>query len=43
MSAELDNPEFMRVTADMVHALQPHVAVKMMVEDDASLGKGARG
>ena len=39
MSADPDNPEFMRVTADMVKAVQPHVAVKMMLEDRASLEK----
>ncbi len=39
MSADPDNPEFMRVTADMVKAVQPHVAVKIMLEDNASLEK----
>ena len=33
MSADPDDPEFMRITADMVKAVQPHVTVRMLLED----------
>lgn len=39
MSAQVDDPDFMRVTADMVRALQPHVRVRMLVRDEATAAK----
>lgn len=39
MSAEPDNPEFMRITAEMASALQSHVTVKMLLPDSETLSK----
>lgn len=37
LSPEPDDPEFMNVTAEMVDALLPHVRVRMIVSNEASL------
>ncbi len=39
LSAEPDDPEFMRVTAEMVQTLLPHVAVKMLLQDEEELAR----
>ena len=39
MSADPDDPEFMRITADMVKAVQPHVTVRMLLEDSEEMKK----
>ena len=37
LSAEPDDPEFMRVTVEIVRALLPHVAIKMLLPDQDEL------
>ncbi len=37
MSPELENTDFMRITADIARALLPHVKVKMLVQDNDAL------
>lgn len=39
MSANPDDPEFMRVTADLAQALRGHVTVRMLLEDSTTLEK----
>jgi agmatine deiminase len=39
LSADPDEPEIMRATAEMVHALLPHVAVKLLMRDQGVLAK----
>lgn len=42
ISAKPDDPDYMRVTAEMVSALLPHVTVKMLLPNDATVAKARK-